>query len=81
MLPDVAKRARLELERVNGVHEAVWGLAWLIGPGVAGLLIGAVGAEDAFWAMFAGFVASAMLVGIACMPTPPPAAHRATSTG
>ena len=75
MLPDVARRARLELERVNGVHEAVWGVAWLIGAGVAGLLIGAFGAQNAFWAMFVGFVASALLVGTACMPTPPPVAQ------
>lgn len=71
LLPDVAKRAKLALERVNGVHEAVWGLAWLIGPGVAGLLIASVGAEASFWAMFAGFALSAMLVGFVCMPTPP----------
>lgn len=70
MLPDVAKRARLRLERVNGIHEAVWGVAWLIGPGVAGLLIGAVGAVASFWAMCLGFVASALFVGFACMPTP-----------
>jgi len=75
MLPDVAKRGRLELERVNGVHEAVWGMAWLIGPGVAGVLIASVGAEAAFWAMFAGFVLSAVLVATACMPTPPPRVH------
>lgn len=71
MLPDVAKRARLPLERVNGVHEAIWGLAWLIGPGVAGLLVGLIGAEDSFWAMFAGFVVSAMLIGFARMPPSP----------
>ncbi len=75
MLPDVAKRANLDLERVNGVHEAVWGLAWLIGPGVAGLLISTVGAEASFWAMFLGFALSALLVGTACMPTPPPKVH------
>ena len=69
MLPDVAKQARLPLERVNGVHEAVWGLAWLIGPGVAGILIATFGAEKAFWAMCAGFVVSAALVGLACLPT------------
>lgn len=71
MLPDVAKRAGLDLERVNGVHEATWGLAWLVGPGVAGLLIGSVGAVASFWAMCVGFLASALLVGAACMPTPP----------
>lgn len=72
MLPDVARRARLNLERVNGVHEAIWGLAWLIGPGIAGVLIASIGAEQSFLAMFAGFVVSAVLVGTACMPTPAP---------
>lgn len=73
MLPDVARRARLPLERVNGVHEAIWNVAWLIGPGVAGVLIGLVGAVASFWAMFAGFAASAVLVATACMPTAPAA--------
>lgn len=71
MLPDVARRAKLELERVNGVHEAIWGLAWLVGPGIAGVLIGWVGATMSFFAMAAGFVVSAALVGAVCMPTPP----------
>jgi MFS family permease len=72
MLPDVARQARMPLERVNGVHEAVWGLAWLIGPGVAGVLIATIGAEMSFWAMCVGFVASAVLVGIARLPKPLP---------
>jgi MFS family permease len=72
MLPDVAKKAQLKLERVNGIHEAVWGMAWLIGPGIAGLLIGTIGAERSFWAMFAGFVVSALLIGLARMPKPAP---------
>lgn len=72
MLPNVAEKARLKLERVNGVHEATWNLAWLIGPGVAGLLIAAVGAVAAFWAMCAGFVASALLVATVRMPRPEP---------
>lgn len=72
MLPDVAKRAKYALERVNGVHEAVWGLAWLVGPGVAGILIAVIGAANTFWVMFAGFVASAVAVAIWGPPTPPP---------
>lgn len=71
LLPDVAARTRLPLERVNGVHEASWGLAYLIGPGIAGLLIGAIGADNSFWTMFAGFAVSAVLVGTAKMPRPP----------
>jgi hypothetical protein len=35
-----ALRAGLPLHRANGLHEAVWGIAYLVGPGVGGLLIG-----------------------------------------
>ena len=39
MLPDAARASGLALERANGIHEATWGVAFLVGPGVAGLLI------------------------------------------
>ncbi len=62
MLPEAARAAGLRLERVNGTHEAVWGLAFLIGPGVGGLLIALVGATGAFWATAACFGMSALLM-------------------
>ncbi|MCL2504577.1 MAG: MFS transporter [Coriobacteriia bacterium] len=66
LLPDVAEQACLRLERVNTMHEAVWGIAWLAGPGLAGFLISTVGAENSFWVMAAGFVAS--ILSMAAMP-------------
>ena len=75
MLPDVAERAKLPLESVNGVHEAVWGVAWMVGPGIAGVLIASVGAAASFWAMLVGFVLSAILVGTARVPSPPSREH------
>jgi MFS family permease len=75
LLPDVAGAARLRLERVNGVHEAVWGIAFLLGPGIGGVLIATVGAVDAMWAAAVGFVVSAVLVAIIRLPglsQPPP---------
>ncbi len=62
MLPEAARAAGLRLERVNGTHEAVWGLAFLVGPGVGGLLIALVGATGAFWATAACFGVSALLM-------------------
>ena len=50
MLPEAARAAGLPLERANGMHEAIWGVAYLVGPGVGGLLIAVVGATNAFWA-------------------------------
>ena len=68
MLPDVARTARLPLQRVNGIHEAIWGLAFLVGPAIGGVLIGLVGAVAALWAMFAGFLASAALLALVHVP-------------
>ena len=62
MLPDVATAAGLKLERVNGIHEAIWGVAFLLGPGIGGLLIATVGAVNAMWAAAVGFALSSLLV-------------------
>lgn len=48
MLPEAAGAARLPLERANGIHEAVWGAAYLLGPGIGGLAIGFFGAATTF---------------------------------
>lgn len=62
MLPEAAAAARLPLERANGVHEAAYGLAFLLGPGIGGLLISAVGVTSTFWATTVAFALSALIV-------------------
>ncbi len=62
MLPEAAGVARVPLERINGLHEAVWGLSFVIGPGVGGVLIAVIGAENALWATAVAFVASALIM-------------------
>ncbi len=63
MLPAVARLAHLRTERANGIHEAVFGTAFLVAPGVGGLLIALVGAEATLWATAVAFVAAgAMMV-------------------
>lgn len=64
MLPAAAARAEWPLHRANGVHEAVWGVAFLLGPGVGGVLIAWVGAITALWFTTAAFTASALLVAL-----------------
>ncbi len=76
MLPEAARAAGLRLERVNGAHEAVWGLAFLVGPGVGGLLIALVGATGAFWATAACFGMSAgLMVAVRVPGSGRPAVH------
>ncbi len=71
MLPAVADAAGMRLERVNGVHEAVWGVAFLAGPGAAGLLIAYIGAVSTLWAAAAGFVLSSACLVVLRLPEPP----------
>jgi hypothetical protein len=47
MLPEAAAQAGWTLDRANGIHETVFGLAFLVGPGLGGLLIAVVGASGA----------------------------------
>jgi MFS family permease len=68
LLPAAADAAQWRLIRVNGVHEAVFGLAYLVGPGIGGVLIAAVGAPGTMWASAAAFAVSVGLV--ACVRVP-----------
>lgn len=68
MLPGAARAAQLPLERVNGIHEASWNVAYVIGPGVGGVLIGVVGAITTFWATAVAFALSALAVAVTPIP-------------
>jgi MFS family permease len=78
MLPEVARTAGLTLERANGIHESAYGVAFLLGPGIGGLLIGLIGPIATFWATAAAFAASSLLVGLTRIPggERPPAHQR-----
>ena len=58
MLPAVSTQAGLRPEKANGIHEALFNTAYLVGPGVGGLLIAFVGAEATLWATATAFLAA-----------------------
>ncbi len=68
MLPEAARTAGLGLERANGIHEAIWGAAYLIGPGVGGLAIGFFGASTTFWLSAAMFALGALIMFLVRVP-------------
>jgi MFS family permease len=68
MLPEAAYTAGLGLERANGIHESAYGFAFLLGPGIGGLLIGLVGPTATFWATAAAFGLSALLLAVTHIP-------------
>lgn len=62
MLPAATRAAGWSLDRANSLYEANYNLAYLIGPGVGGVLIAAVGPENTLWVTSACFVLSLVTV-------------------
>lgn len=62
VLPEVAAASGMSRERVNGIHEAVWGAAYLIGPGIGGLCLGWFGAAPTYWLTAAMFALSSLVI-------------------
>ncbi|MFE3291812.1 MFS transporter [Rhodococcus sp. NPDC059234] len=62
MLPAATKDAGWSLDRVNSLYEANYNVAYLIGPGVGGVLIASVGAVNTLWVTSACFAASIVTI-------------------
>jgi len=64
LIPDVAEASGMEVTRLNGLHEGIFGIGWIVGPLVGSLLIAALGDTAAFWVPFALFVIAAILIAL-----------------
>ena len=49
MLPEAAQRAGWTLDHANSVYEADFNLAYIVGPGIGGLLISTLGGITTMW--------------------------------
>ncbi len=49
LLTDTAQASDMNQNRLNGIHEGVFGVSWIAGPVVGAFLIASVGAINAFW--------------------------------
>jgi H+ antiporter protein len=63
MLPEAARRAGWTLDRTNGLYEATFNAAYIVGPGVGGLLIAAIGGVNTMWVTAGFFALSIIAVG------------------
>jgi MFS family permease len=63
LVPDVAEKAGLSLDRANSVHESVFAAGFAVGPAIASFLIASIDVYAAFWA--AGIAALASVVSMA----------------
>jgi H+ antiporter protein len=64
MLPEAAKRAGWTLDHANSVYEAVFNLAYIVGPGIGGLLITTLGGINAMWVTAGAFGLSIVAIAL-----------------
>lgn len=63
MLPEAAARAGWSLDRTNSVYEAILNLAYIVGPGIGGLMIATVGGVNTMWVTAGLFGLSFLAIG------------------
>lgn len=64
MLPEAAQRAGWTLDHANSVYEATFNLAYIVGPGVGGLLIATLGGVNTMWVTAGAFVLSIVAISV-----------------
>jgi len=64
MLPEAAIGAGWTLDHANSVYEAIFNLAYIVGPGIGGLLIATLGGINTMWVTAATFVLSICAISV-----------------
>ncbi len=64
MLPEAAASAGWTLDHANSVYEAIFNLAYIVGPGIGGLLIATLGGVNTMWVTAGAFVLSIGAIGV-----------------
>jgi MFS family permease len=63
LLSDVAKSSKVELDRLNGIHDGFMGVAWIFGPAIGAGLIASIGSVNSFWVSASLFLIAALAIG------------------
>lgn len=69
LIEDTAHAARIRVESLNGIHEAIFALGWTAGPALGAVLIATIGTTNAFWVAAVLFVAAAVFVAVMRIPS------------
>src|SRR3954468_14766767 len=64
MLPEAAGRAGWTLDHANSVYEAIFNLAYIVGPGIGGLLIATLGGVNTMWVTASAFGLSIITISM-----------------
>lgn len=68
MLPEAATRAGWTLDRTNGFYEAIFNVAYIVGPGLGGVLIASIGGINTMWVTAGAFGLSILAIGVLRLP-------------
>jgi MFS family permease len=64
LLPELAEGANMRDEAISSAYETMQGASWIVGPALAGVLIAWIGTVNLLWVTAAGFLVSAICVGL-----------------
>jgi H+ antiporter protein len=64
MLPEAATRAGWTLDRTNGLYAAIVQSAYIVGPGLGGLLIATIGGINTMWVTAGAFTMSIIAISV-----------------
>lgn len=64
MLPEAAQRAGWTLDHANSFYEAAFNLAYIVGPGIGGLLIATLGGINTMWVTAGAFMLSIVAIAV-----------------
>jgi MFS family permease len=76
LVPNLAERAGMSLERVNSASQAITSSSLLVGPAIAGGLIALIGTSKVLWVDAASFAISAAVVAALVPRTQPVVTER-----
>ena len=62
LLTDVAKASDADLDHLNGLHDGIMGVAWILGPAVGAGLIASLGAVNSFWVSASLFIVASLAI-------------------
>ncbi|HZU47927.1 MAG TPA: MFS transporter [Mycobacterium sp.] len=78
MLPEAAAQAGWTLDRTNGLYEAIFNVAYIVGPGLGGALIATIGGVNTMWVAAGAFGVSIAAISVLRLAGagPPPVGER-----
>jgi MFS family permease len=69
MIQPTAETGKVDVQKLNGIHEGLLGSSWIIGPALGAWLIALVGAANSFWVVSAFFLVAALAIAFVSRAT------------